>query len=180
MTRETRWCADAGTSGADGRVVSIPKNLVANPSFESMPDVAPWEIAGSWIGEGNVNTAADGRNNIRLAGTIAQDLATIPGMAYRVKLAVDRGGPSTNRIAVRFGSQVSEEFIFELSEWYWHWPEFFFTASNTTTRLVIESRGDLAGIDQVSVVPLNDPPQIVTQPQGGQVIAGSTARAGVY
>jgi len=93
-----------------------------------------------------------------------------------VKLAMNHLG-GTERLVVHFGEQVSSEFVILplSSEWYWHWPEFTFTASSNSTLLAIQSLGDWARFDKVVVTPLNQPPQIVQPPQGRSAFVGGSA-----
>jgi hypothetical protein len=161
----------------DGRIVVEPGNLVQNSSFED--PIPAWETQGSASAHiAEPQFTVDGGNRLVFGwGTrISQTIATVPEHPYRVKLAVKRGGSQTNRVVIHFGQQVSPEFVLEpLSQSSWRWPEFTLVASSNTTLLVIESLGDVAEFDKITVVPLATPPQMVHQPQGAAAFEGGSA-----
>lgn len=61
-----------------------------------------------------------------------------------------------------------------MTELYWHWPEFVFTAAGALTRLEIESTGALIQLDQVSVVAIRQPPHFSSGPESHTAFSGAT------
>lgn len=172
--------------GNDSR--NIPGNLVQNFSFEEADYLHHWEAdggVGAEIGIPPNGQMADGRNYVYLSGnTLRQSIPTQPGVAYRLRLAIGSGvTPGEVRIRVRFGNESLGEAVFPDagSGFRWHWQDFVGTATGSSTRIEIESVGALAGLDAVSVISLQDPPQWVTPPQSLRAPAGGVAvlRAGV-
>jgi hypothetical protein len=167
----------------DGRAAEVPGNLVQNYSFEELLDgrpIARWTATNGFIGvvgATGAEGAADGQNYLVLSGNkIEQDLATVIGQPYRIRLAVlgtDQDGPA--RVTARFGGASLPDIVFTAdgAERYWHWYEFSAVATSTTTHLAVESTGVRVGLDAVSVVWQNQPPRIVTPPEGKTAYLGA-------
>jgi hypothetical protein len=57
----------------------------------------------------------------------------------------------------------------------WHWPEYFATATNTTSRVSFHNLARAVEMDAFSVVDASAPPSIVTQPSSLSTLSGGTA-----
>jgi hypothetical protein len=149
----------------------IAGNLVRDPSFEIFYD-------GGWNGPmaGRVNeTAPDGRNHAS-AGMdgIWQEIATIPGEAYRLQFVYSAEQEYDGELTVKFGEEALQIAV----PWIqrdWKSFEHVFVASNTVTRLEFVSRDYLINLDQVVLVQLNQPPKLVSEPVNATAFAGGPA-----
>jgi hypothetical protein len=169
----------------DGSSEPVQGNAVRNGSFEEVVDALPiahWDAPTGFLGAVGMIGAegsADGTNYLVLSGNIIrQDIPTLPGGAYRLRLAIcatDQDGPA--RVDVRFGAQRLPVIAFEAdyTQRYWHWIEFNVEASDAATMLEVESTGVRVGVDAVSVALRNQPPHLITPPESRMAYLGTGA-----
>jgi hypothetical protein len=147
----------------------IPGNLVANPSFEDTANPI-WSFTD--VGGAINEVAPDGRNYVTTwTGNFYQDIPTTPGEQYRLRfvyapaalnqdaLIVKLGGSEVGRVAAAAGG--------------WQTADFVVTATAATSRLEFTGTGIGSSMDQISLVPLNDPPVIMTQPTSATAFRGA-------
>lgn len=154
----------------------IPGNLVKNGSFEEPSDTG-WP---AWNGQygGRINEIApDGRNFARIsAGYLAQDITTRPGERYRLQFVYANEQGYETGFTVKFaGNEVAQLAVPAMGSWDWKIAEFIVAATDSVSRLELQGGGYQVNIDQVSLVPLRQPPEIVTQPENATVFQGATA-----
>jgi hypothetical protein len=159
--------------GAAGFSRQVPGNLVKNGSFEDF-------FNGDWSGEfgGTINEiGADGRNFARVGGgSVEQDIATTPGGKYRLQFVYSNEQGYTSDLLVKFGGvDVAQLNVPAGNRWDWKVAEYVVTATANVSHLELRGAGYMVNIDQVSLVPLNQPPAIVTQPESATVFAGASA-----
>jgi hypothetical protein len=167
-------------------VYSVPGNLLLNPSFENEGGI-PGEFLAHWtLVPGGYNghadeSGADGAYYIAIPGgsRLSQDVPTTPGHSYRIRLATFGQTPDAwTETRVYFGDQLAGTVAYQTEPYalacFWHWGTFTATATSTVTRLVVHNLSNFTGIDGLSVVPLDDPPTIVTSPRSLTAYAGST------
>lgn len=178
------------TRGGNGPQ-TIPGNLVKNYSFEQTVEDVPtveWQVVvgADWVlrAPGSL-PAADGANYVLLGGNfLRQTLPTIPGRSYRIRLAtrssLEEGQAD---LAVRFGGvEVGRiQFPSTLEERFWHWRDYEVIALTNLTELELWSGGASVALDAISVVPLQEPPQVIQEPQDVLVVVGGsvTLSAGI-
>lgn len=170
---------------SSGRRVNVPGNLLLNPSFEELQDGLPgkdWTIEpgyGGYVGAPPPG-AADGGNFIQVGAgaTVRQILPTVAGRNYRVRYATQgAGGTNLARIRVTLNGQLAGEASYSPGwpENYWHWFEHTVTAPADGSTLSLEILGESVSLDALSVVWLNEPPALVTQPKGAFAYVGGSA-----
>ncbi|MBN8246495.1 MAG: hypothetical protein J0L84_03525, partial [Verrucomicrobia bacterium] len=170
---------------SERRVVAVPGNLVANPSFEELRDGSPdlhWTIEPGYLGY--VGTpppgAADGGNCIAVnaGATVRQTVPTVAGRRYRIRFAA-RGDAGAGEALVRvmLGAVEGGEATFATGfpQDYWHWWVRDVTAVADGAELRLECAGATVALDAVSVVWLNEPPAIVTPPRAAFAYVGGGA-----
>ena len=119
----------------------VPGNLLGNPSFEGgETNGRDWSASGG-LG-GNLSYPASGGADgsywpyVPTHVKIWQDIPTIPGHAYRIRFASRTasccgiGGMQVLWDENPLGIAYAPE-----GEGFWHWSDFFATASNTMTRV---------------------------------------------
>ena len=145
--------ASAGTSLVRDGAFERPRIQGDWVTFSAGMRMGPWTVsAGSvdlirtyWV-------SFNGHQSIDLsgyeAGTIYQDVATVPGTTYRVRFALAGGGepPVVHRVTVSFGS-ASQSFSFDntghsYQDMGWTVVHFDAVATDTTTRLEFKSLDD--------------------------------------
>jgi hypothetical protein len=173
------WLRTGG--GLRTGVHDVPRNLLLNPSFED--GAGPSGFLTHWTlvpGQYNGHAdpfGADGDYYIAIPGDVrlSQDIPTITGHSYRIRLATYGQTPATwTETRVSFGDQLAGTLAYVSAD-YWRWGTFMATARSTTTRLTVHNLSNFTGIDGLSVVSLDDPPTIVTSPRSLSAYAGSTA-----
>ena len=168
----------------------IPGNLLLEPSWEgtALRPVHWGKTAGGISGYVNQNIGgADGTTWPVLGSysgvnaAIWQDFTTTPGHQYALRFATLIGGQlssgsgdgqigvflDTNLLAV---SDVSSN-----EGGFWHWYNYTFVATNTTSRLTFTNLARSVEMDAFSVVDASAPPVIATQPVSASSTAGGTA-----
>jgi hypothetical protein len=156
---------------------TIPGNLVRNGSFENTAEPV-WVF--SDVGGAINEIAPDGRNFVTTwIGSFYQDVPTVAGEKYRLRLVYAPAAVEQDAFEVSFGGAVVGKLAW--TEPGWLVGEFVVTATSDLSRLKFRGIGAGGSMDQVSLVPLNDPPAILTQPVSLTVFAGSPAlfRAGI-
>jgi hypothetical protein len=163
----------------------IGGNLLQEPSWEGtgILDAQYWHWSGSLGGCVNERGGCDGGTWPALsAGTIIwQDIPTIPGHVYRIRFAYLVGGLASGCCGdghIRVAWDASPQGVSDIPEaesGYWHWSDYFVTASNTTSRVSFESLARAVEMDAFSVVDASAPPAITTQPSSLSTPGGGTA-----
>jgi hypothetical protein len=135
----------------------------------------------------NQSGGADGRTwpafgiNAGGNGKIWQDIPTIPGHQYTIRFAFLIGGQSSGgsgdaQIGVSWDANVLGVSVLPAAETaYWHWDNYTFVATNTTSRVTFANLARNSEMDAFSVVDASAPPAIVTQPASVSGVAGGTA-----
>jgi hypothetical protein len=150
------------------QVASRATNLVVNGSFEEF--LPGWEAAPPGY-DYRVNVQSpDGTRHIGLFTKLWQDLATQPGETYHISFAANQ-----NSGQVSFGGEVlALQKPTPLPPGIlWYRVNAFATATSAVTRLLFEGS---TYIDDVRVVSVNTPLQIITQPESrSSLVGGSVA-----
>jgi hypothetical protein len=163
----------------------IPSNLLGDPSFERDALMSgTWQFIQSG---GHVNDpgGADGDTWVVLGyggfGKCWQDIPTVPGRNYQIRFAFNgEYDPPSVRIRVKWNDSVLGDAVVADSPMtysamkYWHWTNFTVIATSSVSRLEFDNLEGNAGLDAVSVVWLNEPPSIITQPSSLSGFAGAT------
>lgn len=165
------------TGFPSGQVIPTPGNLFLNGSFEELAGGAPGKY---WYGsKGGVvdETGVDGRNYMifGMNSEIWQDVATTVGVPYRLRFAT-AGEDSKGPVHIRVFANDTE--ILDLqydsrTTFSTQWSEVVFTADSATTRIKLTSYDHDASLDAMSLVALNEPPEIVLSPVSRTVWEGS-------
>lgn len=154
--------------------VPVPGNLLKEPSFENTGlEFTYWKTDNPVGGFVNDRGGADGTTWPDLNGqTLWQDFPTVPGRNYEIRFAF-----ATDNGQLRVLWDQREIGIAELpagdGNW-WHWAAMTATASNTTSRLSLQSMNGEIFLDAVSVAWMNEPPKIVTEPTSASTITGGS------
>jgi len=167
----------------------ISGNILLEPSWEGTAlNPQHWGKSAGVGGYVNQSTGgADGTTWPALGSVsgvkakIWQDFATIPGHQYALRFAYliggqNSGGSGDGQIGVLWNANllgVSE--IPAAETGFWHWDNYTFIATNTTTRLTFTNMARNIEMDAFSVLDASAPPAIVTEPSSVSSIAGGTA-----
>jgi hypothetical protein len=146
-------------------------NLVYNGSFEIGAVLAGW--SGSSGGSGNELGAADGYSwaTLGLSSAIYQDLNTVTGRVYRLRLAV-RG--CLDGLKLNWGNTLVDTCALG-SPPSWTFAEYAVLATNTSTRLGFANTSACAvDIDAISVSWVDEPPSIIRQVVSRSAFEGAT------
>jgi hypothetical protein len=161
--------------GPNATAVIVPGNLLLDPSFEGYG--GGWQITGDLLCN---NGAMDGL----LYGTLVppavmyQEFATQPGKRYRCRFAYSGGMfGAGGRINVEWDNCVLGLVqVIAGQANVWNWAQFDVTASNSVSRLTFQSLGVYNfSLDAASVVPLDQPPAITTDPVSQSTVGGGSA-----
>ena len=153
----------------------LPGNIFKEPSWEGTGIFGTlfWGMSGSIGGIVNGFGAPDGVTWLELGGgaRIWQDVPTVPGHQYAVRFACAGGV----HMQIWADGQLAGTLMIPHEDGgYWHWPEFTFVATNTTTRVLFDALNG-AQMDAFSLVDRTAPPSIVTPPLSVSAFAGGTA-----
>ncbi|MCW5557445.1 MAG: hypothetical protein KIT22_06405 [Verrucomicrobiae bacterium] len=170
---------------ATGRRVAVAGNLVRNPSFEELQDGSPgkdWTIEPGYAGTVGAPPpgAADGANYIDINSetSVRQEVPTVSGRRYRVRYATrGTGGTNTAHLRVLLDQVAAGDDTYSPGwpDTYWHWFEHEVVAPSDNSTLTVESLGESVSLDDISLVWLNEPPALVTTPQGAFAYVGGSA-----
>ncbi len=173
----------------DSSVHAVPGNLLQEPSWEGTA-LRPlhWGKAGGVGGYVNQQFGgADGTTWPSLGkssgvnGVVWQDFPTIPGHQYAVRFAYLTGGNLSNgsgdaQLGVSWDANLLGISVIPVNETgYWHWENYTFVATNTTSRLTFQNLARNVELDAFSVVDNSAPPVIVSQPASASGTPGGTA-----
>ena len=178
--------AQYGTKDTSAHV--IPGNLLLEPSWEGTAlNPLHWGMSGGVGGYVNEAGGADGTTwpsfgvNSGGNGKIWQDFPTIPGHQYAIRFAFliggqNSGGSGDAQIGVYWDANLLGISDLPAAETgFWHWDNYTFVATNTTTRLTFQNLARNVEMDAFSVVDASAPPAIVTEPAPISSVAGGTA-----
>jgi hypothetical protein len=116
-------------------------------------------------------------------GRLWQDFPTVPGRTYEICFACghDRVLGSSDGVNLHVKWDTHEVGFINLPAPVtgWRWRSLTAVATATTSRLMFENPLSHLGIDGVSVIWLNEPPTIVTEPAPVNTIAGGSAAMSV-
>ena len=151
----------------------IPHNLVANPSFETLGG----SLFAGWSGQIGATINALGADGVNYAMIGAEDfwqeVSTVPGQPYRLRLVIGNGLNPDAEMSIKIdGVQIGTVMA---SSGSWQTAEFAFVANHSTTSLGFQGDGNLVNLDQVSLVWLNEPPQLCTPPLAYTAFVGAPA-----
>lgn len=164
----------------------VPGNLLQEPSWEGTAILSAqhWGSSGGLGGAVNESGGCDGTTWPTLGGgsQIWQDISTVPGRNHRIRFAMRAnsdyvgGGNGDGRVRVLWdGQEIGVAILPQGELGFWHWGEFFAKASNTTSRVTFVNLARNVEVDAFSVVALDEPPTIVTQPSSATVFNGGAA-----
>jgi choice-of-anchor C domain-containing protein len=197
-TRERRWLwmGLAALSLAFASAEVSHANIVTNGDFET-PDAGSSYVmyaAGSAFGGWSVETgsvdlvgtdwqAAAGRQSVDVtgstgdAGSIYQDLSTIPGQTYMLRFALAGnpvGAPTMKSMEIWWGNSLTDTVLFDTTgrsrrDVGWVYREYSVVATTYLTRLRFRSLTpgfDGPMLDDVSVTPVGAPDELFPQACG--------------
>lgn len=149
---------------------TLATNLVVNGSFEII--LADWQFDGGIEIADGLNhpnpPAADGTNYVGVIDRLWQDIVTLPGEGYYLRFS-SVGAPS-----LRFSGQDIVMTVVSGGTFLNRWKVFegMAVATGSLSRLEFVSPGS---VDDVRVVDLREPVQILNPPSDLSVLAGGTA-----
>jgi hypothetical protein len=136
-----------------------PTNIVYNPTLDEGPD--GWNFGG-----GNLEVTG---GYVRVSGSFWQDLNTVPGRDYIVKFGWKYAIPR-----LHWGDETYDTFTNTPAASSWQHVYRYLRATTNLTRLLFENTSSGPALDNILVGWLQEPAQIVEQPQSRSSIDGGT------
>ncbi|HYG24725.1 MAG TPA: immunoglobulin domain-containing protein [Verrucomicrobiae bacterium] len=165
---------------ACGPLISFAQsNIVQNGSLEVLSDGSSfvgwtWNNAGGGSFYINEPGAAHGRNHIYAhgGGGLWQDVGTVPGRTYRVRLATKESG---NTVAVRWNNLlVGEAVLPDVPFSPWIYTNFLVVADSAVSRLEIVGTAGNTALDDISVGWMEEPPSLTKAVPSRSTFDGGT------